>query len=214
MYTQAKPKDKSTYIPGLVRNHPGYEGIGLARDFCRRIEACDKPAFDVIKRTFAMAKEGFTGRTPKPGYLIALQRSWNDMPLTGTIIAKVTRDKAGLHMTTVRLSATRMRVSTWTEGTYAHGLSMSLLQMEVSKSICACEVQGIAFIGHHSLSRFYQRGGTSLESVTDAVLMNALGRIFIAYSSIVESPDIDFTVQAGVVRGVVCVVKATGRTSQ
>lgn len=191
---------------GFLYGHAGAAQIGKARDFINRIGANDETAYDVSKRSFDLAKKGFTGRTPKASYLISVQRSFGDMPETGTIISSVSRDKEGLFIKTVRLSASKLHVDTWDKFEFELGLSMSAHVFTTTKEVVRYSVLELAFFGIHSLSRAYQRGGLSYGDVTDAVLMEGIGKVFLGYGKALEDPLKDFEIEAigGVWRGKVC----------
>lgn len=181
---------------GFLYGHAGAAQIGKARDFINRIGKHDQAVFEVCKRSYALAKKGFTGRTPKPAYLISVQRSWEDMPLQGTVISNVTRDKTGLYIKEVRLSASKLRVETWEEDSFEVGLSMSFFILTVTKEVCRFHTHELYFIGLHALSRLYQKGGYTIGDLDDTAVMAAIGKLFTTYSSAFEGSGATFAVSA------------------
>jgi hypothetical protein len=187
--SQAMPRERNG-VPGHKSQHGGHESRGLARVFMSKIIAADEQAYRVAKDTFAIAKKGWTARTPKPGFLIAIARAWQQMPSTGSLARKVIREQGALNIAELRLSGGYLYSEDWDEGAKEHGLSLSILQVHVSKHSCTLQIDEQAFIGVHALSRWYQRNF----DLRDEALLSDLGRLYVARQGLLDTKSYDFAV--------------------
>jgi hypothetical protein len=161
------------------------EARGKARLFIQKMQAADTLAYDHIKAAYALAKAEMKRKhkTPSHSTLIAISNEWSRRPSTGSLATNITREDGALRISEARLQGSYLRREDWDTDAKETGISLCKLQLRIDKHGCSCASDEHCFVGHHALTRWYQRN----LDISEAALLNDLERLFLAYTGIVQA---------------------------
>jgi hypothetical protein len=143
------------------RSHVGYEHIGIARDFRRKIAKAEAEWGDAADRLIKPFQRNGTVRRVD---IIRLSHAWRKLPGD---FAQLGELKVGLEGDTLEIVEARLVTSklelprrSW-EGRTEEGVGIRLLKMRIAPAMFLGDFLPAADIGLHALARRFQRGRRS-----------------------------------------------------
>jgi hypothetical protein len=146
----------------------GFEFIGLARDFRRKINTAARQSSDRADALLLpfQARPGFTPMARKD-HLVRLAHRWRRLePKFGRLgRALAELDAQGLRLTETRLFATKLTMAIPSWDADEDAITLQLVRVTIVPPLFAGNRLSLAVIGLHALARRYERGragGTAL----------------------------------------------------